>query len=242
MARSFILACLIVFGSLAGVQAASNAPFDGFLVLDGDDDVASAHVSAPTGDAITLETFFLLETGSNSPVDRLEILATDAWVFFVVRYSLAGTRTGCIGYLGPGGWEHCRTSTMGLNVWHHVAFTVQNGQGQFFLDGQPFGNPRSISVPTLRDSLTVGSNLHGRMDEVRISDRARYDANYPVPTQKFVCDDGTIALWGFDEPNGATVFGGRCGGPTLVGQNGAHSEGGPVLTPRVYLPLLLKTS
>ncbi|MBN2147323.1 MAG: hypothetical protein JW726_08035, partial [Anaerolineales bacterium] len=48
------------------VKAAANVPFDGYLILDGNDDIATTNISVSTGDEITVETFFLLETGSNS--------------------------------------------------------------------------------------------------------------------------------------------------------------------------------
>jgi hypothetical protein len=240
VARRLLAALLLLFISSTAAQAAPMAPFDGYLMLDGGDDVAVTSISGQSPAAITIEASILLTNGSSSPIDRLQIAATGDWIFYVTRYSLGGTRTGCIGYLGPGGWEHCRTSTMGLNVWHHVALTAQNGQGQFFLDGAAFGNPRSISTPTLGGALDVGRNLDGTLDEVRISSAARYHADFALPSQKFPCDSNTVALWGFDEPAGSTYFLDRCGGPALVGQYGARSAGGPYLARKAYMPLVFK--
>lgn len=224
----------------APAGAAPDVPFGGYLVLDGQDDIAAAQIPASAQDEATIEALLFLESGSSSPADRLEIAATNTWSLYVTRYTLGGTRTGCVGYLGPGGWEHCRTSTMGLNVWHHVAFVVKDGQGQLFLNGELFGNSRPVSPPPLLGVLTVGRNLDGRMDEVRLSRLARYAADFDVPAEKFQCDAETMALWGFDEPHGSTAFNDRCGGPTLVGQNGVHSEGGAILAAQVYLPLMLR--
>ena len=91
-------------------------------------------------------------------------------------------------------------------------------------------------MPTLSGDLTVGKNLDGALDELRLSGIARYSASFPIPSETFPCDNRTWALWGFDGPDGSTTFSDRCGGPTLVGQNGAHSEGGATLAFRLYLP------
>jgi hypothetical protein len=238
-----IKSALICFGLLFSTtlaKAMPSIPFDGYLVLDGNDDIATTNVSASTLDEITIETFFLLETGSNSPFDKLQIVSTNDWTLYVIRYSIGGTRTGCIGYLGPGGWEHCKTSAIGLNAWHHLALTVKNGQGQFYLNGETFGNPHSIPIPMLNGTLNVGNNFNGYLDELRISDIARYNANFAIPSQKFICDNNTLNLWGFDEPEGSTAFSDRCGESSLLGQNGAHSEGGLTLAFEVYLPQIIK--
>ncbi len=232
--NALILFVLLFSTTLA--KAMPDIPFNGYLVLDGIDDIATTTLSISTPSKLTIETFFLLETGSSSPVDRLEIISGNNWKLYVIRYSLLGTRTGCIGYTGPGGWEHCQTSTIGLNVWHHLAFTIENGQGQFYLNGEAFGSPHAVTVPSLNETLSVGNNLNGHLDEIRISEIARYDSNFSVPSQKFDCDSYILSLWGFDEPEGSTQFNDRCGGNALLGINGAHSEGGLVLPNKVFLP------
>jgi hypothetical protein len=88
--------------------------------------------------------------------------------------------------------------------------------------------------------LHIGDHLNGAIDEVRISDVARYTGlTYPVPTALFVCDLHTRALWHFDEYEGANVFHDACGTDNaLEGHNGAHTVGIP--THKVYLPLVLR--
>jgi hypothetical protein len=50
-------------------------------------------------------------------------------------------------------------------------------------------------------ALTVGTNFDGMIDEIRISDCARYDDTvYIVPNEPFSNDECTRALWHFDEP------------------------------------------
>ena len=44
------------------------------------------------------------------------------------------------------------------------------------------------------------------MDEIRISNTARYTANFTAPTQAFVNDANTLLLLHMDGTNNSTVF------------------------------------
>ena len=75
------------------------------------------------------------------------------------------------------------------------------------------------------------TSFHGNIDAIRISDVARYDL--PVlpgiepfdPPDRFEADRHTLALWNFDERQGATRFVDASGhGKTLIGMNGASVE------------------
>jgi hypothetical protein len=97
------------------------------------------------------------------------------------------------------------------------------GQLTLYLDGEADGQ---MGFPTsgLVDSaepLLVGATIGysgewgyfpGLIDDVRISDVARYSGDSPgVPQEPFTCDAHTRALWHFDEVEGATVFQDLCG-------------------------------
>ena len=59
--------------------------------------------------------------------------------------------------------------------------------------------------------LVFGANLRqssfhlGKLDEVRISSVARYDDDFE-PAERFEVDEHTVALWHFDEGEGAEVL------------------------------------
>ncbi len=75
--------------------------------------------------------------------------------------------------------------------------------------------------------------FHGAIDAIRFSNIARYDlpdapGMHPFePPHRFLSDAHTLALWNFDEEEGATLFQDESGnGRTLVGMNGAAVSDG----------------
>jgi gliding motility-associated-like protein len=64
-----------------------------------------------------------------------------------------------------------------LNIWHHIAFTYDNGAAKCYIDGQLSAAKPSSSAPTTWDSFNIGSmdgnTINGKMDEFRIWSTAR---------------------------------------------------------------------
>lgn len=98
--------------------------------------------------------------------------------------------------------------------WHHVALVRSNKTVQIFLDGKE----DSDNVPIVQDGVsfniggtfTIGAmrfssgrflhdNFRGYIDEVRVSDTARYLGKFNPPIKPFIPDDHTMALWHMDE-------------------------------------------
>ena len=156
---------------------------------------------------------------------------------------------GCIGFnLTPPsgqsqGFMICRWPPFSSG-WHHMAGVFQKATGEvrIYLDGEAFGDPHyfGTDIQNSTAGLRVGGQLSGAVDELRISDVARYaGSSYTVPTSPFTCDAHIRALWRFDEVAGSTTFHDICGiDNLLVGHNGAHTEG--LLGFWLYLPLTLE--
>ena len=76
------------------------------------------------------------------------------------------------------------------------------------------------------------SNFHGEIDAIRFSNIARYDCaeqghNPFDPPLRFFNDEHTLALWDFNDKDGADRFEDTSGnGKTLIGMNGATTIGG----------------
>ncbi len=103
------------------------------------------------------------------------------------------------------GWEVVRHSTrLSAGVWYHVAAIYNNGAARVFVNGQPG------SATTLRSGLTVASQLRfgglpgysyfvGRLDDVRISQSARYTSSF-VPLAALPTPDANVlGQWEFNE-------------------------------------------
>ncbi len=149
---------------------------------------------------------------------------------------------------GTGDLTLCSLSSILDGAWHHIAVERRRSDGYLwlFVDGnleaQADGPDGDISYPdngvpgnfcsgpcTASDPfLVLGAEKHdvgpaspsfnGWIDELRISTRIRYGANFPRPRTPLVPDRFTAALYHFDEGAGATVYdvatapGGRASG------------------------------
>ena len=105
------------------------------------------------------------------------------------------------------GWRSAQHSTvLQAGQWYHVAATYSSGTAQLFVNGIA---STAVSVGTLTQgpALQIGGlagypYFNGIIDEVRISNVARYNANFSVPTSPYAVDANTVRLWRFDEGNG----------------------------------------
>ena len=80
--------------------------------------------------------------------------------------------------------------------------------------------------------------FHGEIDAIRLSNIARYDLPAEVgtslfdPPHRFSSDKHTLALWDFNEKEGADRFEDTSGnGYTLIGMNGAATSGALAVNP-----------
>jgi subtilisin len=218
--------------------------FGSVLHLDGDDDYAvtadspDLDIGDQAGESLTVEAWVNFQRYYRAGI----VYKPDAYFLYGDR-DTSGAR--CVGFEvwevpgTPHGFLHCSNPGPSYG-WHHVAGVFNKGTGEMrlYLDGQNFGGPTySPTINNSTESLRVGrgywiegDTLKGAVEEVRISDVARYTGPFTPPTSPFTCDAHTRALWHFDEAAGATTFfdgndgaGSSCGSAenTLTGLNGA---------------------
>jgi len=232
------------------ISASPQSAFSGLLVLDGVDDYAETQYDSELDVGNGAGASFTIEAWVNSPgYDRLTISKSESYSLSMRDYMDYSTGTGrlvgCVGMslTSPSGQqsgrEICRWPTYSGD-WRHVAgvFYQDTGRVQLYLNGSAFGEPWTFG-PTINRSTTglrIGAHYVSGVDEVRLSDVARYTGtSYITPTMPFACDEHTRALWHLDECAGATVFHDECGAVDnhLTAYNGAHTEGvaGPCNTP-----------
>lgn len=105
-------------------------------------------------------------------------------------------------------------STISANTWYHIAVTRSGSSVRLFRDGVQQGS-------TATDTTTVWPNasntkvyvgrdaygdIDGYVDEVRISNTARYTSGFTPSTTAFENDENTLLLLHMDGTNGSTTF------------------------------------
>jgi hypothetical protein len=109
------------------------------------------------------------------------------------------------------------TTTISNNTWYHVALVRDSGTFKLFMNGNmedsraatidlevSGGTAKSMRIgngPTSNDN-----SYNGYIDELRVSDIARYSANFTPQTAAFSNDSNTLLLMHADGANGSTTF------------------------------------
>lgn len=103
------------------------------------------------------------------------------------------------------------SSTLALNTWYSIALVRQSTTSTLYINGNSVGT-WADTTSYLVGSVAIGCNayaatgtpaMYGFIDELRISNVARYSANYSVATEPFVDDIDTLLLCHFDGSAGS---------------------------------------
>ncbi|MBS0195949.1 MAG: hypothetical protein JSR77_04250 [Planctomycetes bacterium] len=104
-------------------------------------------------------------------------------------------------------------------AWHHIAYVKDTNQERMYLDGVLVGSRSSsgsvsnatggaavAAVGAIRRTEGIFSGgFIGFIDTLRISNVARYSANFSPPQGDLATDANTLLLLNFSEPRGATT-------------------------------------
>ncbi len=101
-----------------------------------------------------------------------------------------------------GYYYEASTTSISNGVWYHVAFVRSGSTAYLFVDGVSITLTEDTAfgtLPNVGSSLAVGSlldrdYLDGYMDEIRISDTARYTTTFTPSTTEFTADSNTKLL------------------------------------------------
>ena len=96
--------------------------------------------------------------------------------------------------------------TISTDVWYHVAWVRSNGTVTIYWNGNSVASvPDNDTIPQLNTPLQFGSypQLYGWLDEIRISNIARWTTNFTTPTIPYLRDNNTVLLLHFDDQDGA---------------------------------------
>lgn len=117
------------------------------------------------------------------------------------------------------------THGMSINTWYHIAVCRNGTSVKLFVDGSEIASQTVSPISNLIGGASVwigtetnqGAYFNGYLDELRVSNVARYTSSFSVPTQQFspdgtfpvnktgklaynnyylyVCTDGTNGIW-----------------------------------------------
>jgi hypothetical protein len=108
------------------------------------------------------------------------------------------------------------TTATPLNTWNSIALVRYQGNTKMYINGVQEGSTFVDNTNYVQGNCTIGCNgfdgttgsfpIKGFMDEIRISNIARYTGPYTPATQPFVNDPYTLLLVHCDGTNGSSVF------------------------------------
>ena len=112
------------------------------------------------------------------------------------------------------GSAYTGTTSLATNTWYHVAVSRSSGTLKIFLNGAQeistsnAGNHSSVGPMVISSDQTFLStnSVNGYMDEIRVSNTARYTTTFTPSTTAFVNDDNTLLLIHANGTNNSTFF------------------------------------
>jgi len=117
-----------------------------------------------------------------------------------------------------GGWGLTLTHTVSLDSsnWHHISVVCSSGTTTMYYDGVGVANSTTVVDVDWAGAVSGiggrygGSPIYapyiGYLDEIRISNSARYTSNFTPSTTAFTEDANTLLLIHSDTTNGSTTF------------------------------------
>ncbi len=197
-------------GKVIGVKERPPVPLpktpalaDYALHFNAESKVGPLPISLELSEPFTIEAYLTLyainDGHANSPIlgsNRMSITAGNEWGF-----RLTGQKLHTVKLLG------LKSNTVAFpaaaNQKAHVAGVFTGKEMLLFVRGKLVGNKNiEGDVPAKgRTTLDLGSYYSGLIDEMRVSQKARYDKDF-TPQNRFEPDADTLALYHFDEGAG----------------------------------------
>jgi hypothetical protein len=185
------------------------------LLLDGADDYLEIETVGNFGfgtDDFTCECW-IYPTSTSGDRAIFEFRDTGTTTNFVVFVS-----GGNLGMFAGGATRIISTGApVSASTWQHIALSRSSGSTKLFLDGTQVGSSYSDSTSYADERLRIGADYTsaadfiGNIDEVRISNAARYTSGFTPSTQPFTNDANTLMLLHMDGADGSTTFLDDCG-------------------------------
>jgi hypothetical protein len=185
----------------------------GSILFDGSGDYMECDTSfnLGTGD-FTMETYFRSASESVFHIifDHRDTTSDDA-VTLVVHNNAQGGNS-LTPYLFVNNTKQIiGTTTLNSGAWHHLAVVRSSGVFTLYVDGTSEGGTYANSNSfTTTNTMRIGANrltstapVNGYLDEIRISDTARFTSNFTPDSSAYGSDSNTLLLLHGDGPYGS---------------------------------------
>jgi hypothetical protein len=182
------------------------------MYFDGTGDYLSIPQTADfdfgTGD-YTLE-FWIRHGGVSESILHINAVDGDG-LYFAYQ---AGTHYRFSPGSGAADWVFSLTHTVAIDSnFHHIAVVCSSGTTTMYFDGVDVANTTTVAdIQGNTGTSVIGGRYGGQyafggyLDELRISNTARYTSGFTPSTTAFDCDDNTLLLVHSDTTNGSTTF------------------------------------
>jgi hypothetical protein len=211
---------------------ATCAPYRcGVLSVNGGQAAATATKFSPTG-SFTVEAWVILTSNSGGDYTIVEHAADGTHIGYRLNISnsvrTAGFYVSCDGTT-TGSASLASGVATPLNVWTHIAgvFDGVTPKAYLFVNGTleaqatpGCGAAYAASAPFGVAEATLHPGLPGLIDELRLSNVARYNATF-TPPDGFSSDSATIALYHFNEGGGTSASDDVSGGAVPLTLSGS---------------------
>ena len=107
---------------------------------------------------------------------------------------------------------------LAINTWYHIAFVRNSGVWKVFFNGTDLttftndsgftnsGRTENMSFATIGRFIDSRGSMDGFMDEIRVSNSARYTGDFTPPASAFTNDANTLLLIHANGTNGSTTI------------------------------------
>jgi hypothetical protein len=127
--------------------------------------------------------------------DAFIIGQDDSW-----KLTLDGTSNKYLKFSIVGGGSVIAAISLSLETWQHVAIVQKNGVIKLYVDGILGGSIAGEAIANGTEYLTIGADSNGEhlfegfIEEVRISDNARWSEAFTTPDEAYESDENTKLL------------------------------------------------
>ena len=205
------------FRSQKGIVAVGNAQIDtaqskfggSSALFDGDNDLINTTTGEIFSSDFTMECWFRpTNTNATYRVAICNGTWTAAGAYSIGQYGSSVF----VGYYGSGNDILSASSTVSANTWHHLAVVRSGTTVTLYVDGVSKGTATRTGNIGLGNGYYIGNlsglsdDVIGHMDEIRVSNIARYTSAFTPSATPFVNDANTLLLIHADGTDGSTVF------------------------------------